>query len=174
MVHVAHMQIQRKKVTKERELWLSARIQDCKVVTTQETASATCYLKIHWQDKDFLKKVRDEKLLPEEAASREDMKLEKMAVDLEKGNTVYSMVDAVPDSFPINIDLIFKNQISSERIASLCWTSYDKDKGVFSVSGWAVEPKLDIAEPFRTFCAFVSRARRCRSWSTSRSVFQWT
>ena len=127
---------QKKKVTKvERELWLSATIQDCKVVTTQETASAKCFLKIHWQDKDFPEKIRAEKLLPDEAGSREDMKLEKMAVGLEKGELVYGMLDAAPDSFPINIDAIFLNQISSERISGLCWNSYDKEKGVDSVSG---------------------------------------
>ena len=83
---------QKKKVTKvERELWLSATIQDCKVVTTQETARAKCFLKIHWQDNAFPEKIRDEKLLPDEAASREDLKLEKMAVDLEKGGMVYGI-----------------------------------------------------------------------------------
>ena len=55
---------QKKKVTKFRELWLSATIQDCKVVTTQETASAKCLLKIYWQDDDFLEDSR------REAASR--------------------------------------------------------------------------------------------------------
>ena len=53
---------------------------------------------------------------------------------------VYGMVDAAPDSFPINIDAIFLNQISAERISSLCWTSYDKKAGLVSVSGCAVEP----------------------------------
>ena len=71
--------------------------------------------------------------------------LEKLAVDLETGGTVYGMVDAAPDSFPINIDAIFHNQISSERIGSLCWTKYDKKKGVVSVSGCKSNPKLDIS-----------------------------
>ena len=129
---------QKKKVTKvERELWLSATIQDCKVVTTQETASAKCFLKIHWQDPVFLDKIRAEKL---SETSRKDMQLEKMAVDLEEGDLVYGMLDAAPDSFPINIDSIFLNQISSERIGGLCWNSYNKEEGVVSVSGCAVEP----------------------------------
>ena len=68
------------------------------------------------------------------------MQLEKMVVQLERGDMVYDMVDAAPDSFPINIDAIFKNQISSERIASLCWTSYDKEKGLVSVSGCRSNP----------------------------------
>ena len=142
---------QKKKVTKvERELWLSATIQDCKVVTTQETASAKCFLKIHWQDKDFPNKIRAEKLLPDAAASRKDMKLEKLAVDLEDGGMVYGMLDAAPDSFPINIDSIFLNQISSERIGGLCWTKYDEKTGVVSVSGCPSNPYpvwLGKAEP---------------------------
>ena len=69
------------------------------------------------------------------------MKLERLAVDLEKGEMVYGMLDAAPDSFPINIDSIFKNQISSERIGSLCWTEYNQKKGIVSVSGCTVEPK---------------------------------
>ena len=70
------------------------------------------------------------------------MKLEKMAVELEMGNLVNGMLDAAPAiaSFPINIDSTFLNQISSERIASLCWTRYDEREGVVSVSGCAVEP----------------------------------
>ena len=69
------------------------------------------------------------------------MKLEKMAVDLEKGGVVYGMVDAASDSFPVNIDTMFSNQRSAERISSLCWTKYDKnavcgdEKGLVSVSG---------------------------------------
>ena len=47
------------------------------------------------------------------------------------------MLDAAPDSLPINIDSIFLNQISSERISSLCWIKYNKR--VVSVSGCAVE-----------------------------------
>ena len=68
------------------------------------------------------------------------MKLERLAVDLETGGMVYGMVDAAPDSFPINIDAIFHNQISSERIGSLCWTKYDKEKGLVSVSGCKSNP----------------------------------
>ena len=71
------------------------------------------------------------------------MKLEKMAVELEMGvYTVYgqSMLDAAPDSFPINIDAIFLNQISSERISSLGWTKYDKAAGIVSVSGCESNP----------------------------------
>ena len=140
---------QRKKVAKvERELWLVANIQDCRVVTTQETASAKCFLKIHWQDDDFLAKVRAEKRkLPGTdnfAELSKDLDLEKLAVDLERGDMVYDMVDAAPDSFPVNINEIFLNQISSERIGSLCWTKYDQDEGVVSVSGCESNPKLDI------------------------------
>ena len=69
------------------------------------------------------------------------MKLEKLAVGLEAGDRVHGMIDAASDSFPINIDRIFQNQISSERISSFCWTKYDKVEGVVSVSGCTVEPK---------------------------------
>ena len=68
------------------------------------------------------------------------MKLEKMAVELEEGDMVYGMLDAAPDSFPINIDSIFLNQISAERITSLCWTKYDKKAGLVSVSGCESNP----------------------------------
>ena len=120
-----------------------ATIQDCRVVTAQETASAKCFLKIHWQDDDFLAKIRDEKLrlsTGQVAETDRNMKLEKLAVGLEAGDRVYGKIDAASDSFPINIDRIFQNQISSERISSFCWTAYDKDEGVVSVSGCAVEP----------------------------------
>ena len=142
---------QKKKVTKFRELWLSATIQDCKVVTTQETASAKCFLKIHWLDPAFPEKIRAEQRTliksSEPAQQTKDLDLEKMAVDLEAGELVYGMLDAAPDSFPINIDAIFSNQISAERIGGLCWTSYDKEAdetkgrpegGLVSVSGCAV------------------------------------
>ena len=168
MVHAVHaaqvdMSVESSSQKKDpKEFWLVAKIQDCKVTTVQETASAKCFLKIHWQDDDFPEKIRAEKLLPE-AASREDMKLEKMAVGLENGDLVYGMLDAAPDSFPINIDSIFLNQISSNRIGGLCWTKYDKDSGVVSVSGCAVEPipcratgyiePRGYIEPIPTFCA---------------------
>ena len=126
------------------EFWLVANIQDCRVTTVQETACAKCFLKIHWQDDDFLTKIRDEKRkLPNTdnfAEQSKDLDLEKLAVDLETGGLVYGMVDVAPDSFPINIDAIFLNQISAERISSLCWTKYDKDAGLVSVSGCAVDP----------------------------------
>ena len=79
-----------------------------------------------------------------------------MAAELERGDMVYGMLDAAPDSLPINIDSIFLNQISAERIGGLCWTSYDMKKGVVSVSGCAVEPITSggIVEPFSTFYAF--------------------
>ena len=112
------------------EFWLVAHIQDCKVVTAQETASAKCFLKFHWQDKDFLDKVRGEKrffLNGEKAEQTKDLDLEKLAVDLEDGEMVYGMVDAAPDSFPLNIDEIFLNQITAERMASLCWTMFNKN-----------------------------------------------
>jgi hypothetical protein len=128
--------------------WLTALIQDCRVVTAQETASAKCFLKIHWQDPDFPQKIRDEKrslINGEGAEQSKDLDLEKLAVDLEKGDLVYGMVDAAPDSFPVNIKEIFLNQISSERIDSLCWTQYDKEKGVVSVSGCAAEPITPVA-----------------------------
>ena len=111
--------------TLEKEFWLVATLQDCKVVTAQETASAKCFLKIHWEDDAFPEKIRGEKLklLSGTVAETDiNMKLEKMAVELEKGDLVYGMLDAAPDSFPINIDSIFLNQISSERIGGLCWT----------------------------------------------------
>ena len=118
-------------------------MQDCKVVTAQETACAKCFLKIHWEDDDFPEKIRAEKRslsTGKDAEQTKDLDLEKLAVDLEMGGLVYGMLDAAPDSFPINIDSIFLNQISSERIASLCWTRYDKREGIVSVSGCAVEP----------------------------------
>ena len=126
----------------KREFWLSTTIQDCKVVTAQETASAKCFLKIHWQDDHFLAKIRDEKRrFPgslEFAELSKDLDLETRAVGLERGDLVYGMVDA--DSFPVNIDSIFSNQRSAERIASLCWISYDKKKGLVSVSGCESNP----------------------------------
>jgi len=128
------------------QFWLVAKIQDCRVVTAQETASAKCFLKIHWQDPDFPKKIRDEKRFlstKKGAEQTKDLDLEKLAVDLEKGRLVYGMVDAAPDSFPVNIKEIFLNQISSERIDSLCWTMYKK--GVVSVSGCAAEPITPVA-----------------------------
>ena len=129
--------------------WLVAHIQDCRVVTAQETASAKCFLKIHWQDPTFIDKIRNNKRrLPgslEFAEQSKELDLEKLAVDLEKGRLVYGMVDAAPDSFPVNINEIFLNQISSERIDSLCWTQYDEKKGVVSVSGCAAEPITPVA-----------------------------
>ena len=50
------------------------------------------------------------------------------------------MLDAAPDSLPINIDSIFLNQISSERIGSLCWTKFDQKAGLVSVSGCKSNP----------------------------------
>ena len=151
MMHVAHaaqveMSVESSSQKKDpKEFWLVAKIQDCKVTTVQETACAKCFLKIHWQDKDFPNKIRDEKRPlrnGELAEQTKDLDLEKLAVDLEKKGRqpVYGMVDAAPDSFPINIDAIFLNQISAERISSLCWTKYDKDAGLVSVSGCAVDP----------------------------------
>ena len=70
------------------------------------------------------------------------MKLEKMVVELEEGDMVYGMLDAAPDSLPINIDSIFLNQISAERIGGLCWTKYDQEKGVVSVSGCQSNPYI--------------------------------
>ena len=120
------------------QFWLVAKIQDCRVVTTQETASAKCYLKIHWQDPTFIDKIRAEQrhlINGARAEQTEDLDLEKLVVGLKEGDLVYGMVDAAPDSFPVNINEIFLNQINSERIDSLCWTQYDKEKGVVSVSG---------------------------------------
>jgi hypothetical protein len=142
------------------QFWLVAKIQDCRVVTAQETASAKCFLKIHWRDRDFPQKIRDEKRVlinGERAEQTKDLDLEKLAVDLESGGLVYGMVDAAPDSFPVNINEIFLNQISSERIDSLCWTQYDMQKGVVSVSGCAVDPITPLwldSVPLPTFCAF--------------------
>ena len=70
------------------------------------------------------------------------MKLEKMAVDLERGGRVCGMIDAASDSFPIYIDAIFLNQRSAERITSHCWTKYDEAAGIVSVSGCESSPKL--------------------------------
>ena len=118
----------------------------------QETASAKCFLKLHWLDKDFPNKIRAEQRTlidpkDERAQQTKDLDLEKMAVELERGDMVYGMLDAAPDSFPINIDSIFHNQISAERIGGLCWTSYDKyagegrpEPGLVSVSDCTVEP----------------------------------
>ena len=69
---------------------------------------------------------------------------------------MYGMVDAAPDSFPINIDSIFLNQLSAERIGSLCWTKFDEKKGLVSVSGAGSRTQtllLYKVEPFPTFCA---------------------
>jgi len=135
---------QKPKSTPTSEFWLVAKIEDCKVVTAQETASAKCFLKFHWQDAVFLDKIRDEKLarLGGEgfAEIESNLKLERLAVDLAKGEMVYGMVDATADHFPINIDAIFANQISAERLSSLGWTKYDKEKGVVSVS---IAPALE-------------------------------
>ena len=121
------------------------------MVTAQETASAKCFLKLHWIDAAFPDKIRAEQrtLIKslEPAQQTKDLDLEKMAVDLEAGELVYGMLDAAPDSFPINIDAIFSNQISAERIGGLCWTKYDAEAdeakgrpkaGLVSVSGCAV------------------------------------
>ena len=100
---------------------------------------------MHWQDSDFPAKIRAEKLhlsTGEIAETDLNMRLEKQAVDLEKGGRVYGMLDAATDSFPINIDSIFVNQISSERIGGLCWNSYNKEKGVVSVSGCQSNPYI--------------------------------
>ena len=115
----------------------------------QETASAKCFLKLHWIDKDFPNKIRAEQRTlidpkDERAQQTKDLDLEKMAVELERGDVVYGVLDAAPGSFPINVDLIFLNQISAERIASLCWIKYDEEAdetrgqpeaGLVSVSG---------------------------------------
>ena len=105
----------------------------------QESACAKCFLKLHWIDPTFLDKIRAEDL-------------EKMARELKRGDTVYAMLDAAPDSLPINIDSIFLNQISAERIGGMCWTEYDEKKGLVSVS-CAVERTRLLHEPFPTSCA---------------------
>ena len=131
------------------KFWLVAHIQDCRVVTAQETASAKCYLKLYWLDTNFPEKIRAKQrtlIDPryERAQQTKDLDLEKMAVELERGDVVYGVLDAAPGSFPINVDLIFLNQISAERIASLCWIKYDEEAdetrgqpeaGLVSVSG---------------------------------------
>ena len=108
------------------------------------TASAKCFLKLHWIDKTFLGEIRAEKRkVPstgKDAEQTKDLDLEKLAVDLEEGAMVYGMLDAAPDSFPINIDAIFFNQISAERMASMCWTKFDKKTGLVSVSGCKSNP----------------------------------
>ena len=111
------------------------------------------YLKLHWLDTNFPEKIRAEQrtlIDPrcERAQQTKDLDLEKMAVELERGDVVYGVLDAAPGSFPINVDLIFLNQISAERIASLCWIKYDEEArdetrgqpegGLVSVSGCAV------------------------------------
>ena len=136
---------QKKKVAKvyEVEFWLSATIQDCRVDTSQETASAKCFIMMHWHDNDFLNKIRAEMLVGKSNEYLEtdgNMKLENLAQELDEGQPVYGMVDAAPLSFPINIDSMFLNQISAERIDGICWTKYDIRQGVVSVSGCAVEP----------------------------------
>ena len=140
--HAAQARLESSSQQGESKFWLVALIQDCRVLTAQETASAKCWLKIHWQDGAFPDKIRDEKRkLPNTdnfAEQSKDLDLEKLAVDLETGGLVYGMVDVAPDSFPINIDAIFLNQISAERISSLCWTKYDK--GIVSVSGCEWNP----------------------------------
>ena len=157
--HAAQARLESSCQQGESKFWLVALIQDCRVLTAQETASAKCWLKIHWQDGAFPDKIRDEKRkLPNTdnfAEQSKDLDLEKLAVDLETGGLVYGMVDVAPDSFPINIDAIFLNQISAERISSLCWTKYDKDAGLVSVSGCAVDPMPcgSIAHPY-AFCLF--------------------
>ena len=105
VVHAAQGNTPVKKAAKK-PFWLVAKIQDCRVVTAQETASAKCFLKIHWQDPDFPQKIRDEKrslINGKGAEQTKDLDLEKLAVDLEKGDLVYGMVDAAPHSFPVNM-----------------------------------------------------------------------
>ena len=136
--HAAQARLESSSQQGESKFWLVALIQDCRVLTAQETASAKCWLKIHWQDGAFPDKIRAEKRPlsnGDVAEQTKDLDLEKLAVDLKKGGEVYGMVDAATDSFPVNINAIFLNQICSERIASLCWTKYDEKKGVVSVSG---------------------------------------
>ena len=118
-----------------------------------------CFLKLHWIDPTFLDKIRAEqrKLIdrPDEVAQHtKDLDLEKMARELKRGDTVYGMLDAAPDSLPINIDSIFLNQISAERIGGMCWTKYDEKKTLVSVSGCAVERTRLLHEPFPTSYAF--------------------
>ena len=148
VVHAAQGNTPVEKAAKK-PFWLVAKIQDCRVVTAQETASAKCFLKIHWQDAAFIQKIRNKKRrFPgslEFAEQSKELDLETLAVALENGELVYGMVDAAPDSFPVNIKEIFLNQISSERIDSLCWTQYDEKKGVVSVSGCAAEPITPVA-----------------------------
>ena len=123
------------------------------MVTAQETASAKCFLKLRWIDTTFPQKIREEKRkIPSTgniAEQTKDLDLEKLAVELERGDTVYGMLDAAPESFPININAIFLNQISFERIDSLCWTKYDaqadetKERpkaGLVTVSGCISNP----------------------------------
>ena len=147
VVHAAQGKTPVEKAAKK-PFWLVAKIQDCRVVTAQETASAKCFLKIHWQDPDFPQTIRNEKRVLSNCQGAEqtkDLDLEKLAVDMECDGLAYGMVNAAPDSFPVNINEIFLNQISSERIDSLCWTQYDEKKGVVSVSGCAAEPITPVA-----------------------------
>ena len=124
MVHVAH--------AAQADFWLTARIQDCKVATEKETASAKCFLKMYWHDIDFLGRIGD-------WTAGGD--LEALRGTLDGGTQVYGMVGATSkDSCPFNIDVIFLNQISAARIDSLCWTKYDKQKGLVSVSACAIKP----------------------------------
>ena len=128
MVHVAH--------AAQQDFWLTARIQDCKVATEKETASAKCFLRIHWQDIGFLAGIGD---------WTAGGNLEALRRSLDGGDQVYGMVGATSkDSCPFNIDVIFLNQISAERIDSLCWTKYDKQKGLVSVSACAIKPTTPV------------------------------
>ena len=76
---------------------------------------------------------------------------------------VYGMLDAAPDSFPINIDAIFFNQISAERMASMCWTKFEKKTGLVSVSGCKSNPNARLWNVYLSLRS-VPSGRRCRSW----------
>ena len=60
-------------------------------------------------------------------------------------------------TFPVNIDSMFLNQLSAERISSLCWTSYDAKNNRVSVRRCNHHP----ACPFSTPRAIRYRSKLC-------------
>ena len=104
------------------------------------TATAKCFLKLHWQDDSFLTTLQ-QKIKEEKAANAE----ERLVSDLGAGKLVKGMQAAGSTSLitgllPVNINLLFQNQVKVDVIDSLCWTKYIKpkggvEKGLVSVSG---------------------------------------
>jgi hypothetical protein len=120
---------------RDHHFWLVATLDSCRIDTVSQMATTKIFLKFHWQDDTFIDKVRNgkRKFLSSELGAGE------LADGLSKGERyVATLNDAASDhpseTFPVNIDAVFQNQTCSEKMANLCWVSYDDANKVVNVS----------------------------------------